>query len=66
MGRVPTGSRCRCARRTEHSGPVLRHIRARHLLVAAALATASYGAAHTAEPANYVLWALIFLSLLVD
>jgi hypothetical protein len=45
---------------------VHRRIRARHLLVAAALVTASYGAAHTAEPANYVLWALIFLSLLVD
>lgn len=45
---------------------MFRRVRARHLLVAAALLTASYGAAHTAEPANYVLWALIFLSLLVD
>ena len=41
-------------------------LRARHLIVAAALVTAGYGAAHTAEPANYVLWALIFLSLLCD
>lgn len=41
-------------------------VRTRHLLVVAALATASYGATHTAEPANYVLWALIFLSLLCD
>ena len=45
---------------------MFRRVRARHLLVAMALATATYGAAHTAEPANYVLWALIFLSLLVD
>lgn len=45
---------------------MLQRIRARHVLVAAALVTAAYGGAHTAEPANYVLWALIFLSLLVD
>jgi hypothetical protein len=45
---------------------VSRRFRARHLLVVAALVTASYGATHTAEPANYVLWALIFLSLLCE
>lgn len=41
-------------------------LRTRHLIVAAALVTAGYGAANTAEPANYVLWALIFLSLLCE
>jgi hypothetical protein len=41
-------------------------VRARHVLVGAALVTAAWGALHTAEPANYVLWALIFLSLVCD
>lgn len=39
---------------------------AKYLVVGAALGTAAYGAGTSPEPANYVLWALIFVAVLLD
>lgn len=39
---------------------------AKRLVVGVALGTAAYGAGTSPEPANYVLWALIFIALLLD
>ena len=39
---------------------------AKHVVVGVALGTAAYGASTSPEPANYVLWALIFVALLLD